>query len=917
MNGLERALLDYAEQMILLVDPASLRIALANRVAVQSLGYAEEELLEKKILDIESSLQDVFYWEEVHAGQYSNIESQEGLYLCADGSMRTVSKSIKLVEHEGKRWLLVQARDVQEGLRIEDDLARTTSQLRATLESTGNGILVIDWQGRIASMNRLFSAMWAVPEDLLLSQDDAAILRFVSGSVTNEPVLRQRLSEILESSETEDLLHLHDGRVFQCKSLPQYLEERIIGRVFGFNDITERIRIEQDLIAARERAESANQAKAAFLAMMSHEIRTPMNGVMGMTTLLLDTRIDGEQKRYLEIIRSSSESLLSIINDILDFSKIEAQKLTLESIDFDLLSLLEDFADLNGLRAAEKDLEFAWSLDPDVPVLLRGDPGRIRQILTNLIGNALKFTAQGSVSLLVRCASEERERAVLQIEVRDTGIGIASENLEKVFAPFEQADSSTTRKYGGTGLGLAITKQLVELMDGEISVDSHEQQGTTFRLRIALDKQAGLSDTGIPTDERLRELKGVPILVVDDNPVALAGLMSPLRAWGFAVDGAADTAQGLAAIEAARVRGTPYRCVFVDMLMPDNDGAYLGRCVLENPANAGTRLVMCLAAGYRGDAGQFTAAGFAACVHKPVRRSALLDCLRQVLCRQVLAPIATPSARESAVAGDQRAKHALRLLVVEDNAVNMMVMQGVLGKLGYKDIDKAGDGLQAVELATSGRYDLILMDCQMPKMDGYDATRRLRGQGVKTPIIAMTAHALSGDREKCIEAGMDDYLTKPIVIDRLSACLEQWLGEDVGAAVETAGAEATPTREPGGDPDAVFRYADFLDLLMGDTALADTLLDMFINNTPADIGRLRDAIDSGDGERVRSAAHFIKGAAANLCAPAINAAALEIEQAGRQGQIARAGELLPAMHAAWQEFLGHPAVSRRNGLSSG
>ena len=303
MSSLERLVLDNSEQMILLVDPESLQIVMVNRTAQQNLGYSEEELLAKTILDVESALQDVFYWEEVRGGQYSNIESQEGLYLCADGSMRAASKSIRMVERDGRCWALVQAKEFQEEHRIEDDLARTTSQLRATLESTGNGILVIDWQGRIASMNRLFSAMWLVPEDLLLQQDDAAIVEFVLASVIDQESIRRRLHEIVEDKETEDILHLKDGRVFQCKSLPQYLEERIIGRVFGFNDITERIRIENDLIAARERAEAANQAKAAFLAMMSHEIRTPMNGVMGMTALMLDTALSSEQKCYLDIIR--------------------------------------------------------------------------------------------------------------------------------------------------------------------------------------------------------------------------------------------------------------------------------------------------------------------------------------------------------------------------------------------------------------------------------------------------------------------------------------------------------------------------------------------------------------------------------------------------------------------------------------
>ncbi len=642
MSDLERLVIDHTEQMILLVEPVDLRIVMANQVAQQLLGYSEAELLEKSIIDVESSLQDVFYWEDVRNGQFSNIDSQEGLYQCADGSMRTATKSIRIIEQNGNKWLLIQAREVHDELRIEDDLAQTTSQLRATLESTGNGILVIDWQGRVASMNRLLSKMWNLPEDLLLAQDDQAILDRIGAQVVDGEAFRARLREIVEEHETDDVLNLVDGRVFECKSLPQYLDERIIGRVFGFNDITERIRIEQDLIAARERAESANQAKAAFLAMMSHEIRTPMNGVMGMTALMADTPLNAEQKRYLGIIRSSSDALLSIINDILDFSKIEAQKLSLEVIDFDLRALLEEFSELNTFRAAEKQLEYTWQLASEVPRRLRGDPGRIRQVLTNLVGNAFKFTQSGRVALRVTRLADRGQKVVLHIEVQDSGIGIAKENLAKVFAPFEQADTSTTRKYGGTGLGLAISKQLVEMMEGDISVSSQENQGTTFSLNIVLEK------------------------VVDARP------------------------ETQSSVRAAEDKARP------------------------------------------------------------------------------------PEISDAGMLSSER-KSAVSLLVVEDNAVNMMVMKGVLAKLGYKNIEKAQDGLEAVEKATQASFDLILMDCQMPKLDGYAATQRLREQGVKVPIIAMTAHAMSGDREKCLEAGMDDYLTKPIAIDKVGAMLEQWL----------------------------------------------------------------------------------------------------------------------------------------------
>lgn len=906
MNGLERLLLDHSQNMMMLVDPSTLRIELANRVVEQTLGYAEGALLSRIITDIESSLQDVFYWEDVRNGQYLEIEAQEGLYLRADGSLLAVMKSVRLVHHERGLLLFVEARDIQHERRIADDLEQAMSQLRATLESTGNGILVIDWLGRIANMNRIFSKMWGIPDELLSNQNDAAVVDFVIEHVVDTEACRKRLQEIVDSHETEDQLRLNDGRVFECKSRPQYLGERIIGRVFGFNDITDRIRIEQELTAACEKAEFANRAKTDFLAMMSHEIRTPLNGVVGMTSLMLDTPLDTEQLRYMEAIRSSSDALLSIINDTLDFSKIEARMLVLESIDFNLLALLEDVSDLYGLRAAEKDVEYTWHIDPDVPVLLRGDPGRVRQILTNLIGNSIKFTDAGTIALLVRKQLDRENRVVLRVEIRDSGIGIPQDRLENIFAPFEQADSSTTRKYGGTGLGLAIVKQLVELMGGGISVTSTETQGTIFNLTIALEKQAAAGSTAPASAmDHLRELRGTRILLVDDNEITRRRITSVLEDWGLDAHAVADAEAALARIDEERGKGTPFRCVLVDMVMPGIGGEDLGKWVRANPANAGTSLVLCTSSAYRGDAASLERAGFAAHLRKPIRRSHLQECLDFVLGKGSKKAPTAGSASPGRVPARPR-RSAARLLIVEDNAVNMLVLQGVLAKLGYDQIDTAHDGLEAVAAANKGNYDLVLMDCQMPRMDGYEATRRLRDLGVKSPIVAMTAHAMSGDREKCLAAGMDDYLTKPILVDKAAKTLEQWLIPSTGPSAEEM--VHTDPGEPAKKQPEAFRYDAFLDLMGGDASMAETILRVFLNNAPGDMQKLKDAVAGGDCNRVSKAAHYIKGAAANVFACAIQAVAMDIEQAGVSGDLDRAKALISTMESAWQVFMTHPEI---------
>ncbi len=902
MSHLERLLLDQMPQMLLLVAPENLQIVYANRTAREQLGYLEKDLIGKSITDIESALSDVFYWQDVAGGQLADIDAQEGLYLCADGSLLPARKSVRVIRNDGESRLLVVAKDIRHERQVEDDLAQAMSQLKATLESTGNGILVLDLQGRVAGMNRLFAQMWGI-HDEQLGDDASQVLDFISGCVVDSDSFRQRLDAIVDVGETSDVLELRDGRVFECRSRPQYLGERTNGRVFGFSDITDRIRIEQQLKTAATSAESASRAKTDFLAMMSHEIRTPINGVMGMVALMLDTSLDAEQRRYLDSINSCSEALLSIINDILDFSKIEMRKLTLECIDFNLLSLLEDVSDLYGLRAAEKDIEYTMHMAADVPVALRGDPGRVRQILTNLIGNAIKFTPSGTIAVRVDCEPQQGSRVLLRFAVSDTGIGIPADRLDRVFQRFEQADTSTTRKYGGTGLGLAITRQLVELMGGQISVTSEEGRGSSFELSIVVDKQPQEAQApSVPGLERLRELKGTRILIVDDNATTRASLTELLVQWGFVVDGESDAEAALVRMAAEAGRGRPYRCVMIDMGLPGTDGETLGKAVRRDAANAGTALVIFTSAGYRGDARRFEEAGFAAYLCKPIRRALLLDCLLTVLLE---APRAAPAAIVTSHSLAEGGRRMAKLLVVEDHAVNLMVMLGVLRKLGYDCIETAKDGVAAVAAATKGKFDLILMDCQMPRMDGYEATRTLRAAGVRTPIVALTAHAMSGDREKCLEAGMDDYLTKPVLVDKLSQALDKWLTSPGSLGLD----EVKRAPQAPSAPAAVdFSYDQLLGLTMGDKELAKTVLIMFADGIPSDVAKLKAAIAQGDARQIHATAHFIKGAAANIFANEIRTVAADIERAGTQGDIGAAGALMATLEARFVDFLKHPRV---------
>ncbi len=844
-----------------------------------------------------------------------------------DGSIHYILAHARLIRddsgHPFKIIGLVE--DITEKKIAQKLLEKERQRLANVIQGTHAGI----WEWNVLTGETVFNEKWAEIAGYTL--EELAPVSIKTWTSLAHPEDLRKSGELLEKHFAGELPYYDcqcrmkhkNGYWVWVHDRGQVITRTDDGKplmMFGTHmDITEAKQAEKKLMETNRRleeaniranhmalkAELANAAKSEFLANMSHEIRTPMNGVIGMIGLLLDTNLSHNQRHYAETVRSSAESLLGLINDILDFSKIEAGKLDLEVLDFDLQSMLDDFAVMLAVQAHGKGLELVCGMSPEVPALVRGDPGRLRQILTNLAGNAIKFTHAGEVVIRVTLESATEEVSMVRFSVSDTGIGIPDEKIGMLFDKFSQVDASTTRRFGGTGLGLAISKQLAVMMGGEIGVTSRQGMGSEFWFTARLEKQPEVInvESALPVN-----LKGVRVLIVDDNPTNREILNTCMTSWGMRVSETGGASDALQVLYKALDKDDSFQVAVIDMQMPVMDGEALGRAIRAESCLADLRMVLLTSLGFRGDAKSFAEIGFNAYLTKPARGLELKAVLCQVL---TLRGGETLKAQTIATRHTARevmnmfADYSVSILLVEDNFTNQQVALGILMKLGLK-ADVVPNGAEALKVLESIPYDLVLMDLQMPVMDGYETTARIRELrssvlNPNVPVIAMTAHAMAGDRENCLRAGMNDHVSKPVSPDSLAEALEKWLPRQKLIKIEAESREIS-SREVDASISTVWDKEGLMARLMDDEELAKMIIEGFIGDVPQQIKKLGEFIKSNDMRGLERQAHTIKGAAANVGGELIREIAFMVEKAGKAGNMKTAVRHMAELEKEFKVF---------------
>lgn len=807
--------------------------------------------------------------------------------VAKDGSVVWLHDRGRFVsDANGKRvWQGVML-DITERKQVDVKLRESEEKHRTILERIEDGYFEVDLKGNFTFFNDALCTIFGYSAKELMGMNYRQYTELEA-----VPKVYKTFNDIYQTGESS---RGYGYRVFQKDGTPRFVESSATlmrnasGRPVGFlgilRDITERKQAELELQRAKEAAEAASRAKSEFLANMSHEIRTPMNGIIGMTKLTLDTDLSAEQREYLGMVKTSANSLLTVIDDILDFSKIEAGKLDFDATDFSLRDCLGNAVKSLAVRAHEKNLELSFDISSDVPDALIGDAGRLRQIIVNLAGNAIKFTQAGEVIVHIETKAISGNEIYLHVAVTDTGIGIPKKKQKLIFGAFTQADGSTTRKYGGTGLGLAISSQLVEMMGGKLLVESVPEEGSTFHFTARLGLQR------VSTEQQAQpasiDVRGLRVLVVDDNGTNRRILEQMLVNWQMKASVVDGGQAALAAMTLNQEAGCPFRLVLLDAHMPEMDGFAVAEKIRQNPEFVGAVIMMITSNDQGGDAERCRKLGVASYVTKPVTPSIVLDAIKTTLGATVTTQ--EPSAPAMDIAMNE-GSNGLHILLAEDNVINQKLAVHLLKKRGHTVVI-AANGRAAIAAFEKEKFDLLLMDIQMPEMNGFEATAVIR-EKEKTvsshiPIIALTAHAMKGDRERCLAAGMDGYISKPIQADELSRVIESLAGNSRPTMAEPI--EVVPARMQLDCPALLAQVG-------GDMELLRYIVSVFIEDYPRGLSEIRDAVARKDSRTIERAAHGLRGAISIFHAKAAVEAALRLEEMGRMGNMIHAVEALSVL----------------------